>query len=159
MARIPYQNIGAINYAKAYCGKKTNSCGVYLEGEKKSDCAHFIAHCLAAAGLRIEAAPDEDKLCPNGLTARNTVLEARLLHLSTTVGNVKKISLDDGIVGDVGFLQAHRPTHGFLICRPGNYAGGFSVPYVWAHSSAHCDTQLDTTWRQWFSSAYRMEDG
>ena len=163
MARTPYDNFKAISYAKQYCGQQNNSCGVYLQGTNKSDCAHFLAHCLAAGGIVVKRSTAEDPDCPHGLTARNTVLEAALKDLAAQYENVREIPLSDGIVGDIGFLQLHRPTHAFMVSRAGQFVVPIlplaTPPHVWAHASSRCDDQLGTDWRQWFSSAYRLEDG
>lgn len=162
MARHPYKNIAAINYAKKYCGQtgsEGNSCGVYLSGENKSDCAHFLAHCLAAGGIRIANTNPGTAFCPDGLAVRNTDIESELKRLSKQYDNIKEIDLSDAIVGDVGFLQAHRPWHAFMVCEVWNIGMPTSTPKVWAHSSARCCEEMNTDWKHWFSSAYRLEDG
>lgn len=159
MPRTPYQNMKAINYAKQYCGKNDNACGVYLQEGALSDCAHFLAHCLDAGGIRIANTDPATAFCPHGLAVRNTIIEAELARLAGRFDNVKKTTLDDTIVGDIGFLQLHRPTHAFMVSQPGPLPGSLNVPFVWAHSTNRCNTQLDTNFRQWLSSAYRLEDG
>jgi len=159
MSRTPYQNMQAVKYAKAYCSQNNNECGVYLSGSNLSDCAHFLAHCLQAGGITIKKSAAEDPLCPHGLTTRNTVLVDALRALAAKYDNVKEIDLGETILGDVGFLKIERPRHAFLVSKPGPLPGGFNVPFVWAHSSSRCDAQLDTDWRQWLSTAFRLEDG
>jgi hypothetical protein len=157
MARKTYSNPKAFGYAKKYCGQKTNECGVYLEGPKKSDCAHFLAHCLNAGGIKI---PDGGQdLCPMGLAVRNVDLVDALNKLAAQYENIKVIDLSEAIIGDVGFLKIERPRHAFMVYKPGTLPGGLDVPYVWAHSDSRCGEQLDTVWRQWFSTAFRLEDG
>jgi hypothetical protein len=141
------------------CGQKTNACGKYFDGAKLSDCAHFVAHCLNAGGLVIKAAAADGNLCPHNLAFRNVTLIAGLRDIAGNSSNVMEIPLSEGIVGDVGFLNLDQPRHAFIVSRPGKYPDAFSVPYVWAHSTARCDEQLDTNWRQWFSTAFRLEDG
>lgn len=160
MARVPYSNHKAISYAKDYCGKEGNACGEYLKGANKSDCAHFIAHCLDAGGLKIKNVDPNTAFCPHGLAVRNTVIVPELRRLSGIYENVKEIELSDAIVGDVGFLNLERPRHAFLVCEPWNHISNpFSTPKVWAHSGARCCEEMDTNWRQWLSSAFRLEDG
>ncbi|MEP2980441.1 MAG: amidase domain-containing protein [Lentilitoribacter sp.] len=160
MARIQYANIAAISYAKKYCGEENNSCGVYLKGENKSDCAHFLAHCLAAGGIKILNKNPGTAFCKHGLAVRNTDIEAELKQLEKQFDNVKAIGLSDAIVGDIGFLQLERPRHAFMVCEVWNpYTDPFSTPKVWAHSSSRCCQEMDTDWQQWLSSAYRLEDG
>lgn len=159
MARTPYRNLNAIAYAKHYCGSENNSCGKYLKGDKLSDCAHFIAHCLHAGGIKITNNDPATALCPDGLAVRNTVIVAELTRLAAQFENVKAIDLGDTILGDIGFLKAERPRHAFMVSKPGPLPDKFNVPFVWAHSTSRCDEQLDTNFRQWLSSAFRMEDG
>lgn len=159
MARVPYNNVSAYSYAKKYCGKEENSCGVFLKGNNKSDCAHFLAHCLDAGGVRIKNTNSGTAFCPHGLAVRNTDIEAELKRLAAKYDNIHEIDLSDAIVGDVGFLQAHRPWHAFMVCEPWDGSSPFATPKVWAHSSARCCEQMATDWKHWFSSAYRLEDG
>lgn len=159
MARVPYQNIKAIDYAKRYCGVQNNSCGKYLTGESLSDCAHFLAHCLAAGGIKVMNTDPATAFCGHGLAVRNPVIVAELNRLAGLYENVKPIDLSDTIVGDIGFLRLERPRHAFMVSRPGPYPGNLNVPFVWAHSNSRCDEQLDTEFRQWLSSAFRLEDG
>jgi hypothetical protein len=159
MARVPYQNPKAIAYAKQYCGTEDNSCGTYLKGGSLSDCAHFIAHCLAAGGIKVMNTDPATALCGHGLAVRNPVIVAELDRLAGLYENVKPIDLSDAIVGDIGFLNLERPRHAFMISRPGPYPGKLNVPFAWAHSNSRCDEQLDTDFWQWLANAYRLEDG
>jgi hypothetical protein len=158
-SRTKYDNGKAFVYARQYCGQKTNSCGKFFDGEKLSDCAHFIAHCLNAGGIRISATPEDGQLCPDNLAFRNVTLVSGLREFARNYANIREIPLSDGIVGDIGFLQLERPRHAFMVSRPGKYPDAFAVPFVWAHSTARCNEQLDTNWRHWFSTAFRLEDG
>lgn len=158
-SRIKYSNPKAYGYAKKYCQSEDNECGVFLSGQNKSDCAHFIAHCLNAGGIVIKNSDPQTKFCPQGLAVRNPVIVDSLRQLATRFENIKEIDLSDTIVGDVGFLTLDRPRHAFMVCKPGQQPGNLNVPFVWAHSSARCCEQLDTNWRQWFSTAFRLEDG
>lgn len=158
MARTPYKNIRAIKYAKDYCGKQDNACGVCLMGDNKSDCAHFLAHCLKAGGIEIR--DPSTNLCPHGLAVRNVDLVAELNWLAKNFENVYAIELNEAIVGDVGFLELARPYHAFMVCEPWNsYGDPLSTPKVYAHASARCCEKMDTRWKQWFSDAFRLEDG
>ena len=158
MARVPYDNHKAITYAKTWCSKASNACGVHLEGDNRSDCAHFLAHCLAAGGITIK--DPSTGLCPHGLAVRNVDLVAGLKALGQAYENVFPIPLNDAIVGDVGFLKIERPRHAFMVCEPWNsYGNPLSTPKVYAHSSARCCETMDTSWRQWLSDAFRLEDG
>lgn len=158
MARTPYNNFKAISYAKAWCGKEGNACGVFLKGDKLSDCAHFLAHCLAAGGIVIK--DPTTKLCPQGLAVRNVDLVTGLNALAQSFDNVFAIALNDAIVGDVGFLKLERPRHAFMVCEVWNpITDPLGTPKVYAHSTARCCEQMETSWRQWLSDAFRLEDG
>lgn len=157
--RTPYSNFKATQFAKEWCGETDNVCGVYLTGANKSDCAHFVAHCLNAGGIRIPNDDPTNLLCPMGLAVRNSTLVAGLRALAANYDNVREIDLADTILGDVGFLNLDKPRHAFMVCKPGPLPGNLNVPYVWAHSDSRCCEQLDTLWRQWFSTGFRLEDG
>lgn len=158
MGSIPYKNINAITYAKLYCGQQNNSCGVYLQGGNQSDCAHFLAHCLNAGGINI---PDIDgtNLCPSGLAVRNPTIVAYLRSLAGSYSNVVEVGLTDVIVGDVGFLDIVKPTHAFMICEPFDIGTPYIGPKVYAHSNSRCCEPLDTSWRQFFTTMFRLTDG
>jgi hypothetical protein len=163
VARTHYENLKAIDYAKFYCGVESNACGVFLAGVGKSDCSHFLAHCLHAGGITIRNPGPAADLCPQGLAFRNPDLVAELRRLAGLYENVKEVDLSETIVGDVGFLILDKPRHSFMVSRPGPLPGPLDVPFVWAHSDklveGRCDSQVDTRWRQWFSAAFRLEDG
>ncbi len=159
MARHPYKNFKAFSYARQYCGLEANSCGKYFDDDVNSDCAHFLAHCLAAGGIVVRNTDPKTAFCPDGLAIRNTVIEAELRRLAVKYENVAEIDLSNAIVGDVGFLQAHRPLHAFMVCEIWDGSSIFSTPKVWAHSTSRCCEEMDTNFKQWFSSAYRLEDG
>jgi hypothetical protein len=158
VAKIKYDNWKAITYAKNYCGKEDNSCKVFLKGENKSDCAHFIAHCLAAGGIVIKNDDQGTAFCPHGLAVRNTVLVTELRKLDTQFENVTEIGLTDGIVGDVGFLDILKPYHAFMVCEPFDLSKPLEPPKVYAHSSSRCCERMDTSWKQWFSTMFRITD-
>ncbi|RWB69718.1 amidase domain-containing protein [Mesorhizobium sp.] len=159
MARMPYDNWKAITHAKAWCGKQDNPCGVYLQGDKLSDCAHFMAHCLNAGGFTIKSATN-DGLCPDGLSVKNTELVSAMRDAVSQYENVKEIGLSDGIVGDVGFLdRPDRPYHAFMVCEPFDLGDPTDAPKVYAHSTSRCCERMDTSWRHWFSTMFRLEDG
>lgn len=159
MAKTKYDNWKAITYAKNYCGKKDNACGKYLEGDEKSDCAHFIAHCLAAGGIVIKNPDPGTAFCPHGLAVRNTVLVDGLRKLANQYENVKEIGLADGIVGDVGFLDHLKPYHAFMVCEPFDLSKPADAPKVYAHAASRCCERMDTNWKHWFSTMFRLEDG
>jgi len=159
--QVPFDNWKAISHAKSWCGKKSNPCGKYFEGGKYSDCAHFVAHCLAAGGLKIKADPGFNP-CPDGLAVRNTDLVAALRDfIKKGHSNVTEIGLSDAIIGDIGFLdRPDRPYHAFMIAAPVDLR---KIPppavQVWAHSVSRCSEAMDAQWKQWFSSAFRITDG
>jgi len=161
MPKTRYKNEDAIAYAKNYCGKKSNSCGIFLEGVNKSDCAHFIAHCLQAGGITIKNPSSDNQLCPQGLAVRNVDLVAELRRLDGLYENVKEIGLTDAIVGDIGFLdRPDRPTHAFMICAPVDLRPMPPPPVkVYAHSASRCGTPMDAQWRQWYSTIFRLTNG
>lgn len=159
--KVPFDNQKAISHAKSWCGKKDNPCKKYLEGGNYSDCAHFIAHCLAAGGLKIEADPSFSP-CPQGLAVRNTDLVAALRNfVKQGYSNVLEIDFSDAIVGDIGFLnRPDRPTHAFMVCKTVDMRKMPPPPVeVWAHSDSRCCEAMNAQWRQWFSTAFRITDG
>jgi hypothetical protein len=157
MAKTKYDNWKAITYPKNYCGKKENVCGKYLEGNNKSDCAHFIAHCLAAGSIIIK--DPNTTLFPQGLAVRNTALMDGLRKLAGQYEIVKEIGLTNGIVGDVGFLDHLKSYHAFTVCEPFNLADTSDAPKTYAHSTSRCCDRMDTSWKHWFSTMFRLEDG
>jgi hypothetical protein len=161
MPRTPYENWNAITHARAWCGRDDNPCGVYLHNpaESLSDCAHFIAHCLKAGGLTINSATG-DGLCPDGLSVKNPEIVAALRDAAANFDNVKEVGLSDGIVGDVGFLdRPDRPYHAFMVCEPFDLGDPTNAPKVYAHTTRRCCERMDTAWRHWFSTMFRLEDG
>lgn len=160
IATIPYNNWKAITYARNYCGKRQNSCGVYLDGPGKADCAHFLAHCLAAGGVRVRNTDPTNPLCPDGLAVRNTDLTDELSRLSRTYSNVKELGLTDAIIGDVGFLTiVTHPTHAFMLAEPVDMRPFPPLPVkVYAHTTNRCGEVMDAQWRQWFSKLFRITD-
>ena len=139
--------------------RQENACGRYLEGENLSDCAHFVAHCLAAGGIVIKNTDSNTAFCPHGLAVRNTVLVDELRKLASRYENVIEIGLADGIIGDVGFLDHLKPYHAFMVCEPFNLGEPTGAPKVYAHSTARCCDRMDTSWKHWFSTMFRLEDG
>ena len=164
--RHRYDNGKAFKYAKDYCSKSENSCGVFLKADNLSDCSHFIAHCLAAGGIEVKNPDKSNALCPKGLAVRSADIENELRALAKKYKNVFEIDLSDAIVGDVGFLKNLRParggyvpTHAFMISKPGNYRAGLAKPFVWSHTANRCDSEMDIQIAGYFSSAFRLEDG
>ena len=161
MPKLQYDNWNAIQYAKEWSTKESNSCGVYLKQGKYSDCAHFVAHCLVAGGLKIVSSDPAFKPCPHGLAVRNVDLVSALRkHISDGAENIREIGLADSIVGDIGFLdRPDRPYHAFMVCTPVNLT---IIPppavRVWAHSVRRSCEPMDAQWRQWFSTLFRIED-
>lgn len=162
--RVPFNNGKALTYAREYACKDDNACGVFLQGAKKSDCAHFVAHYLAAGGIRIANPDPNNALCPDGLAVRNTDLVNALRDLARTYANVREQDLVwDAIVGDVGFLHTYRPSHAFVIAEPVRIDKQPVLPQgpkAWAHSTRRCGEPLDAQFRQqWITTAFRLEDG
>jgi len=158
MPIISYNNFKAITYASAWCGRLDNACGLYLQGANGSDCAHFISHCLDAGGITIPNTDPATNFCPQGLAVRNTLLVPALRNLAMLYDNVVEIGLVDAIIGDVGFLDILLPTHAFMIFEPFNLASPLVAPKVYAHSNSRCGERLDTNWRQWFTTMFRLTD-
>ena len=71
-------------YARRYSAGG-NDCP---QGQLNSDCAHFQAHCLAAAGIRVGGAT---ATCEAGLTLRVRDLAIAFDNASVRYANVKKI--------------------------------------------------------------------
>ena len=160
LTTTPYNNWRAISFARTWCGQMTNACGVYLQGGARSDCAHFIAHCLDAGGITIRNPDASNDLCPQHLAIRNTDIVARLKELDRLYTNVTEIGLTDAIIGDYGFLdRPDRPYHAFMICEPVDLS--IMPPpavKVYAHSTNRCCEPMSAQWKQWFSTLFRITD-
>jgi hypothetical protein len=167
---IPYSNPKAMEYAKKHCAQRENACNTYLKGKNLSDCAHFVAHCLKAGGIEIKRRTG-DQLCPWDLAVRNTDIDAHLAELANKYRNVRAIALEDGVVGDIGFLVgANRRglfsvTHAFMIKENRYQVDNRVIPYfepplVWAHSAERCPEgeRMDTEYKQYLAKSYRLED-
>lgn len=156
---ISYDNWKAITYAKDYCGKADNSCGVYLNEPGKTDCAHFIAHCLHAGGITIKTSDPTADWCPMGLTVRNTDLVPALKRLADEYSNVTELGMTDAIVGDIGFLSnLRRPSHAFMLCDPVDLRDPLKPAKVWAHTTNKCCEDTGAEIRQWFATMFRITD-
>lgn len=156
---VKYDNWKAITYAKNYCGKEDNSCRVFLNQPGKTDCAHFVAHCLHAGGITIKTSDPEADFCPLGLAVRNTDLVASLKHLAISHGNVMELEMVDAIVGDIGFLSnLLRPSHAFLLCEPVDLRDPLKPAKVWAHTTNKCCEDTGAEIRQWFATMFRITD-
>src|SRR5689334_18752887 len=94
-----YDNWKAITHAKTYCGQTNNECGDFYDRPGKTDCAHFIAHCLNAGGITIKPSNPSDTTCPMGLSMRNTDLVAALKKLAKDCDNVSELGMIDAIIG------------------------------------------------------------
>lgn len=90
---------------------------------------------------------------------RNTVLVDKLRRLASQYENVKEIGLVDGIVGDIGFLDHLKPYHAFMVCEPFKVNEPTNAPKIYAHSTSRCCDRMDTNWKHWFSTMFRLEDG
>lgn len=157
--RVKFNNWKAIIYARTYCSLKSNDCGHYYDQSGKTDCAHFIAHCLNAGGVAIKPGAGSVTTCPNGLAMRNTDLVAALKNLAATCDNVEELGMSDAIVGDVGFLSnLLRPSHAFMLCEPTELANPLKPAKVYAHTSAKCCEDTGAEIRQWFATMFRITD-
>lgn len=157
--KIKYDNWKAISYAKEYCGKENNVCGVFLNEPNKTDCAHFIAHCLHAGGITIKTSDSQANWCPQGLTVRNTDLVASLRKAASSYENVKEIGLADAIIGDIGFLSnLLRPSHAFMLCQNVDLRDPLKPATVYAHTTNRCCNDMNAEIRQWFATLFRIED-
>jgi hypothetical protein len=154
---VAFSNAKAVAYSKDYCGKEENSCGVYLKGENKSDCAHFLAHCLAAGGIKIKNPDPANQLCPHGLAVRVVDLVEALKGLSAKYSNVTEIDTVAALKkNDYGFFRTPvRPSHAFLVCNPAADADDLTF---YAHSSNRCCTKGELKWYQYFGTAFRIGD-
>jgi len=83
-AILPFRSDGLWDYATHYA-PGGNDCP---QGQLKSDCAHFQAHCMAAAGVRV-AFPTA--VCDSGLTIRVRDLAIAFDNASARYANVLKI--------------------------------------------------------------------
>lgn len=154
---VKYDNWKAISYAKDYCKKQDNSCGVFLNQAGKTDCAHFIAHCLNAGGITIKTSDPAANWCPNGLAVRNSDLVATLKKLAQDHSNVTEFGISDAIVGDIGFLSnLVRPSHAFMICQPVDLRDPLKPAKVWSHTADRCCEDMGAEIRQWFATMFRI---
>jgi hypothetical protein len=156
---VKYNNWKAITYARNYCSQKSNDCGHYYDQSGKTDCAHFMAHCLNAGGIAIRPGTGSATTCPSGLAMRNTDLVAALKNLAATCDNVDELGMVDAIVGDIGFLSnLVRPSHAFMLCEPADLADPLKPAKVYAHTSAKCCEETGAEIRQWFATMFRITD-
>lgn len=158
MAHTRYRNIDAIAYEKQYCHRKNNRSRTCLQVDKLSDCVNLIAHCLAAGGIKIADKNPGAVLYPNGLAARNADIVATLTHLAGQFENVNVVNFGDTIVGDIGFRIVKRARHAFMVSKLSPLPEKLNAFFVRAHSTIRCGDELDTNFRQWRSSSFRMED-
>ncbi|MEM5495161.1 amidase domain-containing protein [Hoeflea sp. AS16] len=157
--KVKFSNWKAITYAKDYCGQTANTCGAYYDQPGKTDCAHFIAHCLSAGGIAIKPGDGSTTDCPAGLAMRNTDLVAALTALATDYDNVQELGISDAIIGDIGFLNnLIRPSHAFMICEPVNLGDPLKPAKVWSHTAARCCGDMGAEIRQWFATMFRITD-
>ncbi|RRV10020.1 hypothetical protein EGJ28_15140 [Stutzerimonas xanthomarina] len=155
--KVKYDDAKATAYARKYCSQKSNDCGHYYDQPGKTDCAHFIAHCLSAGGISIRPGAGSTTTCPAGLAMRNTDLVAALKNLAATYDNVDELGMIDAIVGDIGFLSnLLRPSHAFMLCEPANLADPLKPAKVYAHTSAKCCEDTGAEIRQWFATMFRI---
>lgn len=154
---IAYNNWRAITYARNYCGRNDNACGVYLNDPSKnlSDCAHFVSHCLHAGGITIK--DPSTTLCPAGLAVRVTDVVSGLRKLADRFDNVKEIDFRDTIIGDYGFLRSFlvRLTHAFMICEPAANPDDYKLL---AHTANRCCQKGEPRWFQDFATGFRITD-
>ncbi len=159
--QIKYRNLEAVRYARKWCSQKMNSCGVYFQKGKWSDCAHFLSHCLHKGGITIkrESEPNE---CQDNLSVRVTEIVKVLTELSEMYQNIIPISYDEGVWGDPAYLEAlHlRPSHAVLIHSTRNVVGqpDKRETLYYAHSYERCGTKGDLEWYQNFGGAFRIYD-
>jgi hypothetical protein len=160
---LSYSNNQALQNAKTFCGQNSNPCGVFLldPAQKLSDCAHFIAHCLSAGGLKIATSDPTANFCPDGLAVRNSDLIAGLRDAANKFSNVQEVVCDETAIGDVGFLNAIvRPSHAFMICkRFAPCTDEQNPPTVYAHTTNRCCGAMELKWYQFFGTAFRLADG
>ena len=144
---LPYNAQAAMNYASEYCNKNTNLCCQFYS----SDCAHFMAHCLAAGGVTMKGS--SGATCPQGLCIRAAELAAAFENASQVYKNVNRIdSYSDGQKGDYGFLNNFvRDSHAFML----NGMPTFNSGPVYAHTTNHCGDEMDTI-RIFFGKYFRI---
>lgn len=82
---LPVRPESLWHYAMRY-GGGGNDCP---QGQLDSDCAHFQAHCLAAAGIRVD---HPTAVCKAGLTLRVKDLAIAFDNASRRYGNVTKFT-------------------------------------------------------------------
>ena len=154
-----YDNTKAISYAKLYALKNDNSCGKYFNDptKKLSDCAHFIAHCLNAGGIKIKNSDPNLQICPDGLSVRVTEIIDSLRKLANEYDNIKEIDFSDAIVGDYGFLRTFliRPSHAFMICESAVEKKDFKV---FGHTTNRNCEKSEPSWYHDFYTAFRVTD-
>lgn len=158
-ASVKYKNAAAMKYAADYARPEKNSCGIFNNDPAagRTDCAHFIAHCLKSGGIEIKAQTPDKTICKDGLCYRVAELTAALKKLSQSYANVQPISINDAIVGDYGFFKipAVRPTHAFMICKP---AANTDDIKIYAHTTNRDCEKPEPRWYQFFDVAYRITD-
>lgn len=157
--KIKYSNVAASNYAKKYAGLKDNVCGVFNDddGKNRTDCAHFIAHCLHAGGIKIEAEIPNPTICPMNLCYRVKELTESLKKLSVDYDNISQIEISDAIHWDYGFFNVAyvRPSHAFMVCKP---EANVKDMTIYAHTTNRNCSKAEPNWYNFFDVAYRIAD-
>ncbi len=157
---VKYRNLSAVQYAQKWCGVKNNSCGYYFQGEKRSDCAHFLSHCLQAGGIQIKRIEGPDG-CNDDLSVRVAEIKKALECLSEKYKNVYPIDYDEGIYGDPAYLNTFSmASHAVLVKETKPIAGKprERETLYYAHSNERCGSSGDLRWYQSFGGAFRIYD-
>ena len=149
---ITYSNHLATQLASRYCKERKNTCGVYFSGSGRSDCAHFLAHCLHAGGLTIKSSESE---CPHGLSMRVKEIVTALSSLN--MNNVRRVAIDDAILGTPAFLNnVVEPFHAIMIRKAGDKSENTTF---FAHSRENCgEKPVDLPLYQSYGVGFRLED-
>lgn len=157
-SKVKYSNARAIEYAKLFSYQNSNSCGKYFDQPNKTDCSHFIAHCLKAGGIIIKH-PESDpngEFCPEKLAVRAQDLIKGLRKLDQQYENVTEMDFSDiPVVGDYGFLDNITYDHAFMICKPSTTKKDITV---WAHYTNRNCEKMDVGWFDNFETAFNMVD-
>lgn len=149
---LAYSNHSAIQLAARYCKKKDNPCGQHFSGDQRSDCAHFLAHCLQAGGITIKSSESE---CPHGLSTRVKEIISALSSLKAA--NIKRVAYKDAVLGSPAFHNSiDRPRHAVMIAKVGKEN---DLTSFYAHSEGRCgDETPGIPWYQYYGLGFRIED-
>ena len=140
---LAFNERALFQFAADYCDQSVPIPGDISYRGVGGDCSHFLAHMLAAGGLRITNA-NFGRNCPLGLIHSNYEMQLAFLKMGPT--NAQPIySTLATLRGDVAFLYTNGrgvPYHGMILAGPIFPEGGQNCAAVYCHTSDRCGEKL-----------------